>query len=162
MHLASGTWSCVRPATEASGRRLLRVQEGAGARPSQPLYVHRTVGPRAGIGSRQHLSEAVQGLQSNTSLPGLGPLRQLCRLTEKYRMPTGSCSRRSKDTAQLATLLSRRRRQLCTLGRLALLLRLLLLTQSFRSAPVSSVEQHRCTCSPDLLPWKPLLTPEAT
>lgn len=65
----------------------------------------------------------------------------------------GSCSRRSNDTAQLATLLSRRRRQLCTLGRLALLLRLLLLMQSFRSAPVSSagsVQTHL-----HLLPFVP-------
>lgn len=75
---------------------------------------------------------------------GGAPIPCLALLTEKYRTPSGSCRRRSKDTAQLATLLSRRRRQLCTLGRLALLLRLWLLTQSFRSAPLSSVgKQHR-------------------
>lgn len=60
------------------------------------------------------------------------------KLTEKYLTPTESWRRRSKDTAQLATLLSRSRRQLCTLGRLALLLRLFSLMQSFNSVLFSS------------------------
>lgn len=80
---------------------------------------------------------------------GGAPVPHPAPLTEKYRTPSGSCRRRSKDTAQLATLLSRRRRQLCTLGRLALLLRLWLLTQSFRSAPLSSVgTSTHLTCTP--------------
>lgn len=81
-------------------------------------------------------------------------------LTEKYLMPSGSWRRRSNETAQLATLLSRSRRQLCTLGRLALLLRLFSLMQSFKSVLFSSVgiksntqayQQHFLTHLPPLL-----------
>lgn len=63
------------------------------------------------------------------------------KLTEKYLTPMESWRRRSKETAQLATLLSRSRRQLCTLGRLALLLRLFSLMQSFNSVLFSSVNK---------------------
>lgn len=73
-------------------------------------------------------------------------------------MPSGSCRRRSKDTAQLATLRSRKRRQLCTLGRLALLLRLWLLTQSFRSGPFSSAGSTDLT---RLRAWPPARPPQA-
>lgn len=62
----------------------------------------------------------------------------LIRRTEKYRTPTGSCSRRSKQTAHDATRRSVWRLWHCTLGRLALLFRLLSLPQPFRSTLFSS------------------------
>ncbi len=65
---------------------------------------------------------------------GLGPIQR----TEKYRTPTGSCSSRSKQTAHDATRRSVWRLWHCTLGRLALLFRLLSLPQPFRSTLFSS------------------------
>lgn len=65
-------------------------------------------------------------------------LHGLIRRTEKYRTPIGSCSRRSKQTAHDATRRSVWRLWHCTLGRLALLFRLLSLPQPFRSTLFSS------------------------
>lgn len=62
-------------------------------------------------------------------------------------MPTGSCSRRSKQTAHAATRRSGCRLWHCTLGRLALLFRLLSLPQPFRSALFSSAHTHTHTHS---------------
>lgn len=62
-------------------------------------------------------------------------------------MPTGSCSRRSKQTAHSATRRSGCRLWHCTLGRLALLFRLLSLPQPFRSALFSSARTEIYTHS---------------
>lgn len=70
---------------------------------------------------------------------GLGPIQR----TEKYRTPTGSCSSRSKQTAHDATRRSVWRLRHCTLGRLALLFRLLSLLQPFRSTLFSSKHTQR-------------------
>lgn len=81
----------------------------------------------------------------------------LSKLTEKYLTPTGSWRSRSNETAQLATLLSRSRRQLWTLGRLALLLRLFSLMQSFKSALFSSVtKQTKQICQINIHFYSPL------
>lgn len=80
------------------------------------------------------------------------------KLTEKYLTPTESCRSLSKDTAQLATLRSRRRRQLCTLGRLALLLRLFSLMQSFNSVLFSSANKGNHTCQQSTIIYVLLLS----